>query len=380
MFEKFARIEDRSERLEIYNLLKFNLSACLRLVEFLALAVLISGLGWFIGLKLSEPLGRIPGGLIALGLMLLVFGLVRLPLLYLSGTLAADFGLDPRPASRRLKSMILGGLRRLALVWLISAILYLGLIHLNLWLWTLSALALGAILITLDAFFPCFWRGGRHRPLNPGELSPELLARIDQWTPKTGLASKAIVVSAAFSPELTPPFLEGLGRTMRLVIPEKNLIAFTPRELSVLVVTRVVAALIKAPLKFLLLRFCALAVAVPLASILLSTLGAGLWAYPLTYSPALLALVWAGAWIGAGAAEFTILLTRRSMDTQLAAVAAMILKDEEALPAALAVLAEKNLEETNSPAWREIFRPRFNRQTFINRAKYHQHMSKFTEE
>ena len=380
MFEKFARIEDRTERLEIYNLLKFNFNACLRLAELLALAVLISGAGWFIGGRLSASLGVTGGGLVTIGVMLLIFGLARLPLLCLASSLNAAFGLDPRPASRRLKGLALTGLRRLILAWLISAVLYLGLIHLNLWIWTLCALTLGAGLITLGGFYPGIMRPDKLRPLSDDELAPELLARLNQWASKTGLDPKSIFVSSAYSPELKPPRLEGLGRTLKLVIPEKALAAFTPRELNVMVVAVVAAALIKAPLKFLLLRFCALAVAVPLASILLSTLGVGLWAYPLVHSPALMGLVWLGIWVGAGAAEFTIRMTRRSMDAQLAAVAGMVLADEEALPAALTILTEKNLEENATPAWREIFSARFSRQTFINRAKYHQHMSKFSEE
>jgi hypothetical protein len=147
-----------------------------------------------------------------------------------------------------------------------------------------------------------------------------------------------------------------------------------------MVVGAAVGSLVKAPLKFLLLRLCALAVAIPLASIFISTLGLSLWGYPLYISPALLVLVWAATWIGYGVAEFALRLTRRGMDTQLAAVAVMVTKDDEALPAALATLADKNLEEEEPPAWRELFRRRFSRQAFLKRTKYHQHMAKFTNE
>lgn len=380
MFEKYARLESRAERLEIFNILKLNLQACLRLAEFLALVILISGPAWFISSALTSALGRLPGAALALGLMLGLVALVRLlPLLVLS-RLAADFGQDPRPAAARIRALFLVGRRRGLAAWLLSFILFLGLSYLNLWLWTLASLALGIVLMVLEAYFPGWLRPERLRPLRPDDLEPALLERLDHWTGKTGLPSRALAVSTTFNPELEPPHLKGLGRNLRLVIPEKALAAFTPRELSVLVVGAAVGSLVKAPLKFLLLRLCALAVAIPLASIFISTLGLSLWGYPLYSSPALLALVWAAAWIGYGVAEFALRLTRRGMETQLAAVAVMTTKDDQALPSALATLAEKNLEEDEPPAWRELFRCRFSRQAFLKRAKYHQHLAKFTDE
>lgn len=380
MFEKYARLEDRAERLEIFNILKLNLCACLRLVEFLVLVILISGPAWFLGSTLTETIGRLPGAALALGLMLGLVALARLPLLLVLSRLAADFGLDPRPAAHRFKDILAPVRRRGLAAWLISFILYLGLSYLNLWIWTLASLILGIGLMILDAYFPGWLRPERIRPLRPDDLEPALLERLDHWTSKTGLPSRSLAVSTSFSPTLEPPRLEGLGRTTRLIIPEKALAAFTPRELSVMVVAAAVSSLVKAPFKFLLLRLCALAVAIPLASIFISTLGLSLWGYPLYISPALLVLVWTAAWIGYGVAEFALRLTRRGMEAQLAAVAVMVTKDEEALPAALATLADKNLEEEAPPAWREIFRHRYSRQAFLKRAKYHQHMAKFTDE
>lgn len=380
MFEKYVRLENRAERLEIYNILKLNLSACLRLVEFLALVILISGPAWFLGSALTETIGRLPGAALAIGLMLGLVALVRLPLLLIMSRLAADFGLDPRPATHRFKATLAPVRRRGLAVWLISFLLFLGLNYLNLWIWTLASLILGIGLMILDAYFPGWLRPEQIRPLRPDDLEPALLERLDHWTAKTGLPSRSLAVSTSFSPSLELPRLEGLGRTTRLIIPEKALAAFTPRELSVMVVAAAVGSLVKAPLKFLLLKLCALAVAIPLASIFISTLGLSLWGYPLYISPALLVLVWMAAWIGYGVAEFALRLTRRGMETQLAAVAVMVTKDEEALPTALTTLADKNLEEESPPAWREIFRSRFSRQAFLQRAKYHQHMAKFTGE
>lgn len=376
MFKKFSKIQDRNERLEIYNLLKFNLGVCRRLVELLMLAVLVSGFAGLFCDPLLE-LGFFPGSTLAVGLLLLVIWLTRLPFVFAAGQLDADFGLDPRPFRRRLKLIVQLELRRAALLWLISLPLLFGLRYLDLWAWALAALAFGALLITLDAMFPRFMRPDKLRAPHEGELPPSLLAKIESWEPQTGLAPRSLTVSTEFTPELKPPVLTGLGPTLKVVIPEKALASFPSRELSVLVVTAVVGALVKTPLKFLLLRFCALAVAVPLASILIGALGAGIWLYPLTVKPGLIVLIWGGMWVGHSLAEFADRLIRRGVDTQLAAAAALLLKDEESLVHAMETLAEKNLEEESPPVWREIFRPRHTRRIFIRKAKYHRHMSQF---
>lgn len=374
MFKKFARLENRSERLEIYNLLKLNLEACLRLSELLAMAALIAALARPLSDYLTAAWGPTPGAMAAIALMLLLPGGLRLPFLLLADRLAADFGLDPRPAGRRLKSLLQLGLRRLALVWAVSVFLFLVPAAGDPRIWAL--VALGLALSTLDAFFPSLWRPAKLRPLQEGELPPKLLARLDSWAGRTGLNSARLAVDRNFSPDLEGPRLAGLGPTLRLVIQEKSLAAFTPREMDILVIAAVLGALIKAPLKFLLLRFCSLVITVSLAAILISTLGVGLWGYPLVNSPALIVLVWAAAWIGHWAAELSIRLTRRTMATQLAAAASTLIRDEEALETALATLADKNLEEENTPAWRELFRLNYSRRAFLKKAKFHQHLAR----
>ena len=379
MFKKFARIKNRTERLEIYNLLKFNLTACLKLVEFLILAVLISGFAWLFTPALMQT-GFFIGSALAIGFMLLIVWLVRLPIICASSQLAADFGLDSRPLMRRLKNIFTLELRRLPMFWLFSVVLFWGLRFMDLWVWTLAALALGAMLTTLDAFFPRILRPEKLRPARDDELPSNLLTKVERWTPQTGLSRKSLMVSATFSPELDPPRLAGLGATQKIIISEKALASFPPRELSVMVVTAVIGSLVKAPLKFLLLRFCALAVAMPLAAIMISTLGTTLWLYPIAVNPPLITLVWVGLWLGYNMAEFTARLTRRGMDTQLAAAASVLLKDEESLVHAVDTMAEKNLEEEEPAPWREVFLPRHTRHIFIRKAKYHQHMSKFSDE
>ncbi|UQZ88114.1 hypothetical protein C4J81_02360 [Deltaproteobacteria bacterium Smac51] len=383
MFEKFAMIEDQKERLEIYNILKFNLTACLRLAEFMALAVLISGLGWFIGTEstrlITPEAGPWASAGVSIALMILIFALLRLPFLLAIGRLHAAFGLDPRSGSCRLKELFGLGMRRGLVAWAVSMLLYGALIRLDLWYWTILALATGAVLVALNSFMPRLVTPEKLRPLRDGDLTPALLNQIERWTPKTGLSSNDIFVSTTFSPELTFPRLEGVGPTTKLIVNEKALSSFPPRELSILVVTGIMDALIKGPLKFMLLRFCSLAVAVPLAAILISTVGASIWAYPLMNNPVLITLVWAAAWVGLIISDFTIRLTSRGMSAQLAAAATMVMKDETSLDAALSTMAKKNLEEESPASWRELFRPQYSHQAFMKRARYHQHMSKFTE-
>jgi hypothetical protein len=384
MFKKFARIADDEEKIEIYNLLKLTLSICLFMAELLILAVMAAGLGWRIGAESIAAaadlgLGFMTGSAAAIGLMLLTAGLIRLPVVWAVKQLQADFGLDPRPFSRRLKELILADLKGGLVIWLVSVGLFAVLAETNILTWTLSAAGLGLLLILLDACFPNLLRPDRRRPLKEGELPASLTTRIDKWAPKTGLRLSDVVVSARPEPYLAAPRLEGLGRHMRLVIQEKALAAFSPREMAVLTVIGVMAALVKAPLKFMLARLCSMFVAVPLAAILISAAGASLWAYPLTVSPALAVLFWLAAWSGYWLSELTIRLTSRALGVQLAAAATAVLQDEEALPAALKTLAEKNLEESSPPAWREFLRRSHSRAEFLKRVKYYRHMAKYSE-
>lgn len=378
MFKKFANIENRAERLEIYNILKFNLVACQKLVELLLLAVMVSGLAW----QLSEPLMKLgfwAGSALAIGVMVLVLWAMRLPLILAKGQLKADFGLDPRPLSRRIREMVSGELRWAAFFWVTSVIVFWGLKLLDLWAWTLATMGLGLALTIFDAYYPRFRKPLQLRELLPDELASPLLAKIAHWKDQTGLSSEAFRVSSTFSAELEVPYLSGLGGAQKLIIPEKALAIFPPREMAVLVVSAAISSLVKMPLKMLFLRFCALAVAMPLAAILISTLGPAFWLYPMAINPPLIAMGWCGLWLGYNMAEFTIRLTQRGMETQLAAAASVLLKDEEAVALAAETLAVKNLEEDKIPAWREIFLARYSRAVFVKKAKYHQYMSKFND-
>jgi len=136
-----------------------------------------------------------------------------------------------------------------------------------------------------------------------------------------------------------------------------------------------VEGLVKAPLKFIFLRGCALAVAGPLAAILLSTLGTRLWLYPLLHNPALAILFWLAGWLGLALADFTTRIVRRDLEAQLASAAALILKDDEAVDAALTTLAVKNLEEEAPPAWRDWFSHRYGRPAFLKRCQHYRRLN-----
>jgi hypothetical protein len=184
-----------------------------------------------------------------------------------------------------------------------------------------------------------------------------------------------IPVDTSFSPYLAPPRLSGFGPTQTLIIPEKALVTFTPRALALLTVPAVVEGLVKAPLNFILLRGCALAVAGPLAAILISTLGARLWIYPMFHKPALVLLIWLAAWLGLALADFTTRLVRRDLEAQLAAAAALILRDDEAVDAARSTLALKNLEEEAPPAWRDWFSHNYGRPAFLKRCQHYRRLN-----
>lgn len=374
MFKKFSSLPDPNERLEIFNLLKFNLAFCRRLAEFLTLTALVAGFGWFIGPSAAprpSPLHSAP----LIGLALLIAALPRWLFLAIESSLAADFGLDPRPVRQRLAALAAREIRRLAAVWLFSVLMFQILTVVDLWAWTLAALAAGAGLLILDAYRPGLLRPERPRPPQEGELDPALTERLDKWARQMGFKPWPIRVDASFSPYLAPPRLSGFGSTQTLVIPEQALGAFTPRALALLTVSAMVEGLVKAPLKFIFLRGCALAVAGPLAAIFISTVGARLWLYPLFHNPSLVILIWLAGWLGLALADFTTRLVRRDLEAQLASAAAQILNDDEALDAARTTLAVKNLEEETPPAWRDWFSPRYGRPAFLKRCRHYRRLN-----
>ena len=370
MFKKFSSLPDPNERLEIFNLLRFNLAFCRRLIEFLTLAALVAGFGWLIGHQSAprpSPLYSAP--LIALALLLA--GLPRWVFLAIEATLAADFGLDPRPVRQRLKDLAARQVRWVAAVWLFSVLMFQLLVVIDLWAWTLIALAAGIGLLFLDAYRPSLLRPERPRPPQEGELDPALTERLDNWARQMGFKPWPILIDTSFNPYLTTPRLSGFGSAQVLVIPEKALSAFTPRALALLTVSTMVEGLVKAPLKFIFLRGCAVAVAGPLAAIFICTLGARMWFYPMLHNPALVILIWLAGWLGLALADFTTRLVRRDLEAQLAAAAAMILKDDEAVDAARTTLALKNLEEDNPPPWRDLFNQRYGRPAFLKRCQHY---------
>jgi len=370
MFKKFSGLPDPNERLEIFNLLKFNLAVCRRVIEFLTLAALVAGFGWLIG----QPAAPRPSPLYSaplIALALLISALPRWLFMVIESALAADFGLDPRPVRQRLAALAAREIRWLAAVWLFSVIIFQILTVTELWAWTLIALAAGAGLLFLDACRPGLLRPERPRPPQAGELDPALTERLDNWARQMGFKPWPIRIDTSFSPYLTTPHLSGFGSTQTLVIPEKALSAFTPRALALLTVSAMVEGLAKAPLKFIFLRGCALAVASPLAAILICTLGARMWFYPILHNPALVILIWLAGWLGLALADFTTRIVRRDLEAQLASAAALILKDDEAVDAARTTLALKNLEEEAPPAWRDWFSPRYGRPAFLKRCQHY---------
>lgn len=374
MFKKLSSIENQAERRELYGLLKIFTAFFLRLVELSAMLLLACGLAWRLSGAIEARTGPYLGAPISLGLMLLVVALPRLGLLYCQSRLKADFGLDPRPSNTIFKTILAREVRLGALVWLISLILYLALVALNLWFWSLFALALGLALNFLPAWRPALLWPEKFRPLAEDELSPELLDRLDKWSLKSGLDRQSLAVETSFRPELEKPRVARLNGGDRLVIPEKALVAFPTRALNFLVASAMMEYMARAPRYFLLLRLCGLAVAIPMAAMFINISETGLGPHWGQGSPALLSLVWLAAWLSGLLTALSTHLTRRSLEIQAAAIASIVLKDDESLPLALETLAARNLEEDSPPAWREFFRPSYGRKEFLKRVSLSKHM------
>lgn len=365
---KVSKIENQDQKPEAFNLLKLGLKSMLKLSEFLVLLLLAAGLNW----RLTEPLialaGPLAGAGLGLALMLALIGLPRLIWLYCLDRLNVDFGLDPRPGNVIFKSTLGLELKRGLLLWLLSLLLYGLMLAMNLWLWTTVGLVLGLGLTVLDAYHPGLLRPAKLRPLADDELSPALMARLEKWSHKTKLNRQNIFVDQTFRPELERPGLSGLGAELKLIIPQKALVAYPTRALNLLVATAVMEHLTKAQLSYFFLRICAVAVAAPLASLLLGLSGA---VQPMALpqdGPALVSLVWLALWLAGQMAALAVHLTRRSVEIQAAAAASIILNDEDALTLALDTRVERNLEEPSPPAWREFFLPSCGRRHFLKRA------------
>jgi len=377
MFNKFSSLPDPKERLEIFNLLKFNLALCRCLAECLTLTILIGSFGWLIG----RPADHIPPLIYSapiIGLALFCAVLPRWLFLVIQSTLPADFGLDPRPAGRRLAALAAREIRWMSAAWLLSVLMFHLLTVLELRIWALVVLVIGAGLFFLDAFKPRLLRPERLRLPLEGEVSPGLEQRLDKWARQLGFKPWPIRVTTTPSPYLAFPRLSGFGPTQILVIPENAPGAFTPRALNLMIVAAAMEGLVRAPLRILFLRGCALAVAVPVAAMFISIIGPRLWLYPLVYNPALILLVWLAAWMGLALADFSARIVRRDLEVQLAAAAAQILKDDEAAGSARATLAVKNLEEEDPPAWRDWFSTHYSRPVFMKRFKHYRHLNKNT--
>jgi hypothetical protein len=374
MFKKFSSLPDPKERLEIFNLLRFNLALCRRLAEFLTLTTLIVGFGWLTG-RQAAPIPPLTYSAPLIGLALFFAVLPRWLFLTIESSLAADFGLDPRPAGQRLTALAAWEIRWLPAAWLLSVLMFHLLTILELWVWALAVLVVGAGVFLLDAFKLRLLRPERLRLPLEGEVPPALGQRLDKWARQLCFKPWAIRVDTTPSPYLAPPRLSGLGPAQTLVIPENALGAFVPRALNLLTVSAVMEGLVKAPLKILFLRGCALAVVAPLAAVFIKTLGPRLWLYPLIYNPALIILVWLAGWLGLTLANFSARIVRRDLEVQLAAAAALILKDDEAVGSARTTLAVKNLEEDDPPAWRDWFSDRYSRPVFMKRFQHYRSLN-----
>ncbi|MGL4209889.1 MAG: hypothetical protein ACRCTY_10950 [Candidatus Adiutrix sp.] len=384
MFKKFAEIQDQKERIEIFNLLKINLSLCLIMLMAVVLFFLIMILGQIISFSLYFPnsdsgaafwLGRFAAIFLMLGLIFLA----RLPVLMAQNQLRADFGLDSRPFSSRFKWILASEFRSWLLAGALSAISFVVLLNTSLLLWVVITLPLLLICLTINLFFPHIYQPQNLRLPKKGEFSAKMLAKIDQWSPKTGLLSSDILISTDFKPELDLPTVEWHKFRLRLIISEKALHDFPCDQLRLALAFGVLGWVVKMPLKIFLLRFFVLAAGVPITAILISTVGVAQWAYPLVVSPAIVTLIWLGA--GFSLTLYYVVLGGlfRALNTQLATASAMILKDDDALEGVLKTLAEKNLESESPPWWQKLFHFRHSRSEFLKRAKFQQHLANFTE-
>ena len=301
MFRKLFLKVKASERAEIYGLMDFVLSAVGLMLELAAIELLAFSLGRLIADRVGSP-----EGLWGTALTILPFCLVMLvfaaPARILRASLAAGFGLDPRPLWARLRSLAFSGLIFLVFVWLASWAVYEGLRSGDPFLWSGALLGCLWLFVLGDYFFRRIRLSASLRDIAPEEIPEGLAPFLDVWRKSFPKAGK-LKVYDTFRKGLSMPGYLGSD----LVISGKALAAFTPEALKTGVVMAIMTQMLKLDRNYLILRLAAVALAVPGAIIILHSLGFFL-GFPLMSEPRLIPLVWLAVWF---ARQVSVLIERQ---------------------------------------------------------------------
>ena len=372
MFQKIFQKANEKDRPHIYQLFKFNLALVLRLIELMSLTILIAGLAWILGDFFIDLLGNFwVGSFLSIVVMLVFIGLCRLAVLAFKSSLDRAVGLDARPLKVRLGQLAKNDLRQLLFIAVFSTAFLAVLLKLPIHFWILVLLVLGFAFLLASHVFLCF--KPRVRPLTAEEradiFSPRLLTLCQKINFDT------FYLNENFTPVLQVPYLEGLGRRARLVIPQRCLTAFKPNELEFFLFAALMGKVARLPLKYFLMRCFSVALVLPFSAILFSIL-APIWAYPVLTKPVLLVIIWAGFWFGLVFSELADLLIKRQLTAQLEAMASLLIKDEQTMVAALNVLDAANLCPDKIPFWITIFNQRYSSTEELKKIQYYAYLAK----
>ncbi|MDR1039010.1 MAG: hypothetical protein LBR80_02355 [Deltaproteobacteria bacterium] len=358
----FSRIRSRTDprRLgETYSRWDFALALIQRVVEAAYIVCLLFFLGdaiWRLGESMApQAAGRVVASL----LLVLAFGIARLPVGLLRSSLDSAFGVDPRRWRERASAGLwhflallpvgaAGTLALLATIPVMGPFAWGGIALALVWLATALWLLKPRVAILSDRNL---------RPPEAGEIpaGAERYLSLLSATRASGLGPGDVVVSTAFYPGLPVPF----PMAGKLMVPERDLAAFPPNALAAGMAAAALCREVSSGRSLAILRFFSVSLAVPASLILLNSVGI-LFGYPIVVRPCLAALFWAGIWAAFWFSEFATLFVERTISARVSAAVAALTMDAKGLFESVEITARGNLDPSGPAPILDLFRPRQN--------------------
>ncbi|MDR1314395.1 MAG: hypothetical protein LBQ12_12050 [Deltaproteobacteria bacterium] len=357
----FKRLKSRTDprRLgDVYTRWDFALTVLQRLVEAGFLVCLL----FFLADSLWAMAGRlapgVAGDILASIFAVAAYGLARVPVGLLRGSLDSAFGIDPRPFRARARAAAAKFAIFLPVGAAGTVALYASLPVLGPLAWAGTCLALVWLALALWLMLPrvAVLSDAKLRKPEEGEIPPgaaKYLKALSSGPVKIG--PEDVLVSTAFYPGLPQPY----PMAGKILVPEKALGAFPPKALEIRLAAAALCRVVSSARSLTILRFFSMSLAVPASLILLNSVGI-LFGYPVMVKPELTALVWAGVWASYWFSEFAALFVERTISARVSATVAAVTLDARSLFESVELTARANLDPSSQTPFLDLFRPRQN--------------------
>jgi hypothetical protein len=289
--------------------------------------------------------------------LVLGFLLVRFPFIFVRSYLRADFGLDLRPLSSRLREIFWNNFFLFLSGSIFSFLAYSALFLRNPLQWCLIIQACAYLLWGL-------WQFGRrlkfsftgledYRAPMEAEMPLDIQRLLNYFPGKKVLSENDLLVEKNFQPSFTLP----LVKYGKLIIPAKALASLPPKSVKFFIILALAEYQVGLLGKIKLLKLLALIFFAPITLLFLNSLGLSL-GYPKNLSMDLLGLIWGAYWMTFWFAELLTLYTRRMLSPYLYAAAVSTTNDLDGLRTGINIMSEKSLEPYEIGSFMEFFRPR----------------------